>query len=190
MSRLHTGKQAPCGHCKTLVYIPRNRFDSFQYCSRSCKGFASRVQITANCETCGDEFTHISSRSNKAKYCGKKCYNKSQRIKGSISCECKYCGKTFLTSPSKQRIYCSIACVNKPKKDVWIPAFKSVRKNMLTRGLINTCERCGYDAHPKILGVHHKDRNRNNNDMSNLEVLCPNCHSLEHMKHIEHGFTE
>jgi 5-methylcytosine-specific restriction endonuclease McrA len=61
---------------------------------------------------------------------------------------------------------------------------------MLRRGLINKCKICGYDVQPKILGVHHKDRNPKNNDMSNLEVLCPNCHSLEHMKHIEHGFEE
>lgn len=61
---------------------------------------------------------------------------------------------------------------------------------MLKRNLINKCERCGYDKYIKILGVHHIDRNRNNNSIQNLEVLCPNCHSEEHMKHICHGFTE
>jgi predicted RNA-binding Zn-ribbon protein involved in translation (DUF1610 family) len=25
--------------------------------------------------------------------------------------------------------------------------------------------------------VHHVDGNRNNNDLSNLQLLCPNCHS-------------
>jgi 5-methylcytosine-specific restriction endonuclease McrA len=58
---------------------------------------------------------------------------------------------------------------------------------MLTRNMISKCERCGYSEHPEILGVHHKDRNRHNNDLSNLEVLCPTCHSLEHRKHIAHG---
>lgn len=28
--------------------------------------------------------------------------------------------------------------------------------------------------------VHHKDRNRSNNTISNLEVLCRKCHDLEH----------
>jgi 5-methylcytosine-specific restriction endonuclease McrA len=28
--------------------------------------------------------------------------------------------------------------------------------------------------------VHHIDRNRNNNDPSNLEILCPTCHEEEH----------
>ena len=55
---------------------------------------------------------------------------------------------------------------------------------MILRNLIKECNRCGYSAYPDILGVHHIDRNRDNNDLSNLEVLCPNCHSVEHMKHI------
>jgi 5-methylcytosine-specific restriction endonuclease McrA len=42
------------------------------------------------------------------------------------------------------------------------------------------CNRCGFDAHPEILTVHHKDRDRSNNLTDNLEVLCPNCHALEH----------
>jgi hypothetical protein len=42
------------------------------------------------------------------------------------------------------------------------------------------CERCGYDKHPEILEVHHKDRNRSNGNPNNLELLCPNCHTEEH----------
>jgi predicted HNH restriction endonuclease len=30
------------------------------------------------------------------------------------------------------------------------------------------------------LNVHHKDWNHENNDLGNLELLCPNCHSEEH----------
>lgn len=61
---------------------------------------------------------------------------------------------------------------------------------MKARGMLVSCERCSYNENIQILGVHHKDRNRKNNDLSNLEVLCPNCHSLEHMKHLPHGFKE
>ncbi|MBI3573571.1 hypothetical protein HY090_00790 [Candidatus Kaiserbacteria bacterium] len=28
--------------------------------------------------------------------------------------------------------------------------------------------------------MHHKDRNRNNNSLGNLELICPNCHYEEH----------
>jgi 5-methylcytosine-specific restriction endonuclease McrA len=46
---------------------------------------------------------------------------------------------------------------------------------------MSECEHCGYDAVPEILVLHHRDRDRSNNALSNLEVLCPNCHSIEHM---------
>ena|ERR1035437_7027174 len=42
------------------------------------------------------------------------------------------------------------------------------------------CARCGYKEVESILQVHHKDRNRLNRDIGNLEVLCPNCHETEH----------
>lgn len=45
---------------------------------------------------------------------------------------------------------------------------------------IGECERCGWDEDIIILEIHHIDRNRTNNDKSNLELLCPNCHRLEH----------
>lgn len=42
------------------------------------------------------------------------------------------------------------------------------------------CERCA--AHREVeLPRHHKDRNRANNKIENLEVLCVPCHNKEHM---------
>ena len=45
------------------------------------------------------------------------------------------------------------------------------------------CEKCGWGLrHPvsggRLVQVHHKDGDDNNWDKTNLEVLCPNCHSL------------
>lgn len=56
------------------------------------------------------------------------------------------------------------------------------KRIMLAAGRdITTCERCKWH-HPfnESLARHHKDRNRNNNDLSNLEVLCQSCHTKEH----------
>ena len=44
----------------------------------------------------------------------------------------------------------------------------------------NICERCGEDK--KRIEVHHKDGNPYNNEISNLEVLCIQCHNDEHKK--------
>lgn len=44
---------------------------------------------------------------------------------------------------------------------------------------ITECERCGSDEN---LLVHHKDRNRRNNSLDNLEKLCKRCHQEEHMR--------
>ena len=49
------------------------------------------------------------------------------------------------------------------------------------------CERCGYSK-KEVLHLHHKDRNRNNNDPSNLELICPNCHYEEH--HLEKSWLK
>jgi hypothetical protein len=45
----------------------------------------------------------------------------------------------------------------------------------------NRCEQCGIDewrGRPLSLQLHHKDGDGTNNTLENLEILCPNCHSL------------
>lgn len=42
------------------------------------------------------------------------------------------------------------------------------------------CECCGLEewmGQPIKLEIHHVDGNRSNNDLNNLQLLCPNCHS-------------
>ncbi len=41
------------------------------------------------------------------------------------------------------------------------------------------CNRCGV-VDKRVLLVHHRDRNRRNNKVENLEVMCYNCHAIEH----------
>lgn len=82
---------------------------------------------------------------------------------------------------------CSRACSNilrtgikykqgRPKDKV--VHYLALKKRLLkSRG--DKCERCGYDK-IQILQVHHKDKNRENNSLDNLELICPNCHSEKH----------
>ena len=39
------------------------------------------------------------------------------------------------------------------------------------------CAHCGFGV-PAVLEVAHIDGNRQNNDISNLVILCPNCHKM------------
>jgi hypothetical protein len=184
--RTPSGKNVNCTYCQKEFYVPRYRITTTKYCSRSCLAKGSLLQVKANCAVCSKEFTHISSRCNKAKYCSRKCFYKSRIGKGLTQYSCRHCDKKFNAPKSTNRKYCSKKCINKEQKKSFNPKFTTVRKQMLARGMINKCQKCGYDEVKEILGVHHKDKNRNNNKLENLMVLCPNCHSIEHHKHIAH----
>lgn len=142
--------------------------------------------IDKNCKVCNKHFTVRPYRKESAKYCSKKCYD--IRNGEPIKYNCLWCSKEFIYPPNRPRRCCSHSCANKYRnKDILEPKYANgFRKFWERRGIINKCERCNYNEHKKILGIHHKDRNPKNNKRENLEVLCPNCHSLEHQKHIVH----
>jgi len=53
-------------------------------------------------------------------------------------------------------------------------------KRLIESGRKEECEICHITQwcdNPIVLQVHHKDGNPKNNDFSNLQILCPNCHS-------------
>ena len=57
-----------------------------------------------------------------------------------------------------------------------------VRIKILEEGLKpHKCECCGLETwldNPIPLEVHHKDGDRAHNELSNYELLCPNCHAF------------
>ena len=185
------GKNIPCLQCGKLIYVKPHAIGRTKFCSQKCKGLFERTEITANCAICGNLFKHIVSRAKSAKYCSRICYYKSMKNKGTIEIECQQCNSKFLTSPSKakKRKFCSQECSQNNKLKEWNENVYHVRKYMKIRGMIKKCNRCGYDKEEKILGIHHKDRNTKNNTLKNLEVLCPNCHSIEHMKHTVQSYS-
>ncbi len=114
-------------------------------------------------------------------FCSNTCYG--------ISCRkevaCLVCGIAILAGFNKKT--CSRACANKnrtgiqykinrPKDKVKSQKYLKVRLLKIRGG---KCERCEYSK-TKILQVHHIDRNRDNNELGNLLLICPNCHYEEH----------
>lgn len=114
-------------------------------------------------------------------FCSMGCYG--------ISCRkekpCVICGKPILSGQNKKT--CSRSCANKHRTGIRykinstrskVKSYKILKIRLLKeRGRI--CERCGYNKY-EILQVHHKNKNRFNNDLDNLELICPNCHFEEH----------
>lgn len=65
----------------------------------------------------------------------------------------------------------------RPSKDK-VKSYQSTKLRLIKqRG--GKCERCGY-AKYEILQIHHKDENHQNNELDNLELICPNCHYEAH----------
>ena len=57
----------------------------------------------------------------------------------------------------------------------------SLRNRLIKEGFKpSKCEICGVDewlGNPISLQLHHIDGDKTNNELNNLQVLCPNCHS-------------
>ncbi len=75
-------------------------------------------------------------------------------------------------------------------KQVFGRLCSTCRKNR-KRGLLylkkKECELCGFQAiHPSQIDIDHIDGNHFNNDESNLQSLCANCHRLKTIQNKDH----
>lgn len=156
--------------------------------------------IPQECLECKETFEVSVKEVNRGngKFCSLKCsavFNGRKRAatkKSNVTCA--NCSKEFYKSASKLKksksglFFCSRACKDSAQrldglKELHLPHYgngKSSYRIIAFRLLPNKCSTCGYDKHPEVLQVHHKDRNRENNSIENLEILCPTCHEVEH----------
>lgn len=178
-------KLMDCIHCHKSVLVRPYRFESFRFCSRKClwewHNKNDRAQKT--CAVCGAAFSVIRFRKDTAKHCSKKCYYKAMNKCGTVELTCSVCGTTFRRPPYRakyKRPCCSIKCRGLLQRTEQPGSAATARNWLARRGFFLVCNRCGYDSHPEILVIHHRDRNRKNNAVENLEILCPNCHAVEH----------
>ena len=109
-----------------------------------------------------------------------------------VSKECPVCSKIFETKKNSpdEKTTCSMSCANTHfRSGENHPNFKDGNTKYRQLVTIEKCNRCGFNSEPSILHVHHIDRNRSNNTFENLEVLCPNCHHLEHFRQRDGMFS-
>lgn len=149
------------------------------------------------CLCCGSIIKQPNNKRLK-KFCNSSCaakYNNSKRRKNSIEYtgKCKYCGKD-ISYPKK---YCNIDCQNLFEQKEYIENWQKglisgvigkygishrIRKYLLIKNNYK-CEKCGWGEINPItnkvpLQIHHIDGDCLNNREENLQLLCPNCHSL------------
>ena len=161
-------------------------------------------KIEKPCEECGKLFeAHAREvKRGNGKFCSRKCggaYNGKKRIAkykliNTPNVSCAQCGKEFYKKISDQNnsrsglFFCRRKCKDEAQKiggvQGIIPSHYGTTltdyRTHALRNLPNECSRCSFDSVTEILQVHHKDCDRKNNTIENLEILCPNCHSMEH----------
>lgn len=158
--------------------------------------FTPKIMKT-KCANCFKEIERKPSyiRRYKNSFCSQECKSNFQNKK--IKIKCKTCGKILLRRPLEIKktkngyCFCSRSCTAswnnqqewrvKENHPNWIDGSSSGRSIAL-KNKEHICEKCNFKEFPEILQVHHKNRNRKDNSIDNLEVLCPNCHHKEHFR--------
>lgn len=120
-------------------------------------------------------------RKQKQKKIYKKCKNCDERVKSSVAIYCSFrCQQDFKYLEYIERWLSGLETGNQSSN----PGVISTRvKRWLRETRGDACEKCGWNevnpVHGKVpVQAEHKDGNAYNTVPENLELLCPNCHSL------------
>lgn len=172
-------------------------YGSGRFCQSKCaRSYSSKNERgkTKNtiCVLCGNE-TQIPKRAS-VKYAKcEQCFPK-KNIKIIIYKFCQFCGKKL---SNHQKKYCNQTCQQNFLYAQYINEWKNNKtdleknkfrvSNYIRRYLWKKhkgkCSRCGWNTpnpftKKVILEIEHIDGDSTNNDEDNLDLICPNCHSL------------
>jgi hypothetical protein len=155
--------------------------------------------LTSRCKFCQGVFEAPLKelKRNRGKFCSLACsskYGASLREKPKLNVNCALCNKPFYKNTSKLKLskHSIYFCCRKHKDQgqriggilaIQPPHYgngHSEYRDVAFRKYPKQCNRCGYNKIPGVLVVHHKDRNRKNPVIENLEILCPTCHQEDH----------
>ena len=153
---------------------------------------------TVNCSGCRLNFEKKSShvkysaeRGQKNFYCTLRCRN-DKRLAQRIQCSCAECGKILHRAAGSirhKRQYCTRKCATIAKNKTrigeahpnWNGGTGYRVRALRHYGRKCTNESCSLRViglmDERMLDVHHRDKNRRHNEISNLEVLCVWCHA-------------
>ena len=147
------------------------------------------LAVKVKCSYCGIEFNKKPSEVARTKnhFC---CVEHSNLFKQKrVKLKCEYCGIEYEVRPFEaNRNFCSQQCANSASgkkmtgenhpnyKHGYSGKGKSYHRLRAFDIYEHKCACCGWSRDERILQVHHKDSNHENNKDENLVILCPNCH--------------
>lgn len=168
------------GRTKKSVTVKLNRLNIY------IKDYSDEVYfIKKECPVCTKEF--VSYKSENRIYCSNSCSNSENNKlrKKCLTKKCINCGEDV------KKLFCNLTCMGEYKKKEIYCKIKNGDvtlacrnyKNYLINQFGNKCMICGWNEKNTITGkspieLDHIDGNSDNNDLDNLRLLCPNCHSL------------
>jgi hypothetical protein len=129
------------------------------YCSAACSYKGRRKGKVVHCHTCNAEVYKIQKALKQSK---------SGKFFCSKSCQAKWRNQEFIGS----------------KHSNWKTGRSAYRSVLGRNGVPKICTLCATND-GRVLAVHHIDRDRLNNELSNLAWLCHNCHFLVHHDNVE-----
>lgn len=141
-----------CEVCGVIFYAPRHRLKGRRACSLACKPKLQATAQTYSCHRCGVGFKRTDS--------------KLPNSKSGL----RFCGRAC--KDASQRIGGPI------ELEHYRQGVANYRKRAL-RHYGERCTRCQYNADVRMLDVDHRDGDRSNNRLENLDVLCVWCHALK-----------
>lgn len=143
-----------------------------------------------NCNICKKEIIPTGSGHDyQRKYCGRSCKDKNQSLRRNKTLAIREYKRLWAQNhpevgaawraANPERVKESMAKANL-RSQGYPDEFHAVKYLVKARDR-NACVDCGEKDRKKLV-VHHHDRNKQNNDMSNLFTVCIRCHGLRHRK--------
>ncbi len=146
-----------CLECKNIFYAKPSHIKKGwgKYCSAICRNKGNLKGKIVNCSICN-----------------KKVYKSPLALKRSKSGK-YFCNKQCQTIWRNEKVF-----IGENHKN-WKYGESAYRRILIDSNIDRVCILCK-TTDKRVLMIHHYDKNRKNNNLTNLIWLCSNCHYLVH----------